>query len=275
MQHLTGLASIADRYDAILLDLWGVVHDGTQLYAGARGTMEKLRGEGKKIIMVSNAPRRSSKAAAVLSQLGIEPALYDHVITSGELGYQFLQSGKCEWGKRYFYIGPSKDADVLDGLDYQRQDDIKTSDFLLNVGFGSEEESTGDWQMLLRSAKAMNLPMLCLNPDLEVVKITGERFACAGVLAADYQRLGGTVQYFGKPYREVYQYCMRLFAPLPRERVLAIGDGIATDIAGAVNFGIHAMLITGGIFKKDEANIEALCERLGARPRYVMPRLMW
>jgi HAD superfamily hydrolase (TIGR01459 family) len=275
MQYLTNLSTVIDNYDALLLDLWGVVHDGTHLYPGVHAALQQLRDQDKKIIFVSNAPRRAKKAAAVLTQLGIEAELYDQVITSGELGYQWLASGQMPWRKKYFYIGPSKDADVLDGLEYHRVDDIKQADFLLNVGFGSEEESAEDWTNLLRAAKALKLPMLCLNPDFEVVKISGERFACAGVLAADYEKCGGEVKYFGKPFPEVYAKCMEWFA-LPKAKVLAIGDGIATDIAGAVSAGIDAMLITGGIIKKESPQqVAALCAKYHAVPKYVMPQLAW
>src|SRR5579884_941660 len=112
LQPLGGIAAIADRYDGWLLDLWGVIHDGSHLYPGAHDTVARLRQAGKKIIFVSNAPRRSFKAAKVLAQLGIEPELYDHVITSGEMGWQWLAAGKAPWGKRYYYIGPAKDTDV-------------------------------------------------------------------------------------------------------------------------------------------------------------------
>jgi len=163
---------------------------------------------------------------------------------------------------------------VLDGLDYKRVDDLKDAGFLLNVGFGSEDESAEDWQPLLRAAHALKLPMLCLNPDFEVVKITGQRYACAGVLAADYERLGGQVRYFGKPFAEMYEQCMEWLAPIAKSRVLAIGDGIATDIAGAVNFGIDAALVTGGIIKKSD-NVEELCRKHNAMPKYIMPKLAW
>lgn len=264
------------NYDALLLDLWGVVHDGSQLYPGVHETLGHLKKAKKKIIMLSNAPRRAVKAAKVLTQLGVDPSLYEQVLTSGELGYQWLEKGKVSWGKRYFYIGPSKDADILNGLDYQRADDIKQADFLLNVGFGSEEESADDWQPVLRAARAQQLPMLCLNPDFEVVKISGERYACAGIIAADYERLGGEVKYFGKPFAETYTHCMQSLKPIAKDRVLAIGDGIATDIAGAVGFGLDAALVTGGIIRKESpAAVEALCRKLKAVPKYVMPQLAW
>lgn len=275
MQPLDELSRIIGQYDAILMDLWGVIHDGSHLYPGVADALTHLRKAGKKIIFVSNAPRRSAKAVSVLTQLGIKPEWYDHTITSGELGYQWLASGHAPWGKRYYYIGPAKDADVLDGLDFQRSDDIKLCDFLLNVGFGSEEQSAADWQPLLRGAKGMKLPMLCLNPDFEVVKISGERYACAGVLAADYERMGGEVKYFGKPFADVYAYCMERLSPVPKARVLAIGDGIATDIAGASGFGLDAVLVTGGILKKQDDGLEALCRKHNAVPQYVMPSLKW
>lgn len=275
MQHLTNLSAVIDNYNALLLDLWGVVHDGSHLYPGVHDALQQLHAREKKIVFVSNAPRRAVKAEAVLTKLGIEAGLYHSIITSGELGYQWLADGKAPWGNRYYYIGPGKDADVLDGLDYVRVDDIKQADFLLNVGFGSEEESASDWSDLLRAAQRMDMPMLCLNPDFEVVKISGERFACAGVLAADYEKLGGVVKYFGKPFPEVYARCLELFH-VPKQKFLGIGDGIATDIAGAVGAGIDAMLITGGIIKKESPEqVAALCQKHNAVPKYVMPALVW
>jgi len=275
MQSLNQLRVIANKYDAVLLDVWGVVHDGTALYPGSREAMIALKASGKKVMLVSNAPRRSHKAVDVLEQLGVHTGLYDHIITSGELAYQWLASAESKVGKRYFYIGPSKDADVTHGLDYQRVDDVKQADFLLNVGFGSEGEVADDLTMLLRASKAQGLSMLCLNPDLEVVKISGGRFECAGVIARDYQRIGGEVMYFGKPYAMVYDYCLQTLLPVPKDRMLAVGDGILTDIAGAVNYGIDAVLVTGGIFKKDEQDIGKICAAHNAIPKYVMPQLAW
>ena len=271
MQLINNLSSIASRYDALLLDLWGVIHDGSHLYSGVKETLAALRGTDKKIIFISNAPRRTAKAAAVLDQLGIKREWYDDIITSGEIGYQWLASNSEKWGKRYYYIGPSKDVDILDGLDCQRVDDIKNADFLLNVGFGTEEQSSDDWHVQLQAASDLHLPMLCLNPDMEVVKISGEQFPCAGVLALDYEKIGGKVTYFGKPYPEVYGQCMEWLAPIDKSRILAIGDGIATDIKGAVNFGLDSVLVTGGILRKHSENVAALCQKYNAMPNYVIP----
>lgn len=265
--------SLTEKYDLFLLDLWGVVHDGSHLYPGVKEVLEKLRAAGKKVIFISNAPRRSHKVKAVLNELGVGEELYLDAVSSGEVGYQWLASGKAPWGKQYFYIGPGKDADVLDGLDYVRVDDVKAADFLLNVGFGSEEQTSDDFSMLLRAAKGLSLPMLCLNPDLEVVKITGQRFPCAGVLGREYERLGGEVTWFGKPYTAIYDYCEGE-AHGTKERTLAVGDSIHTDIAGGQDYGIDTLLITGGILKQEsETRIAEMCLAQGVRPTYIAPSL--
>jgi HAD superfamily hydrolase (TIGR01459 family) len=309
MQHITGLSTVINGYDALLLDLWGVIHDGSELYPGVHDALVQLRGAGKKIIFLSNAPRRASKVKTALTGLGIEPALYDGVVSSGEAGYHYLAQNRLG---HYYYMGPDKDADVLDGLDYLRVDDLKAASFILNFGFGSEEQSTGDMTPVLRAARLLALPMLCLNPDLEVVKITGQRFPCAGVLAHAYQDMGGEVVWFGKPYAEVYDYSMQLLtSPSPLEgegrgggvssmdallkipphpnpppqggrgyagkpRILAIGDSLETDIPGALHYGIDCALVTGGILKeKTVSEIEGLCRELRLEPTYIMPRLAW
>lgn len=276
MKPIVSLSAIISGYDALLLDLWGVVHDGTHLYPGVHSVLQELAKSNKRVMFVSNAPRRSHKAQQVLAALGIEEALYQEVITSGELGYRWLAQGKAPFGKRYFYIGPPKDADILNGLDFARVDDIKQADFLLNVGFGSESESNLDWEPLLRGAKTMGLPMLCLNPDLEVVKQSGARFACAGVIGQSYARMGGSVTWFGKPYPELYSYCLEQLAPVAKSRILAIGDSLDTDIPGALNAGIDCVLITGGILKQHSlASIEAMCMAQNLRPQFIMNQLAW
>ncbi len=273
MKPISGLSAVAPQYDALILDLWGVVHDGTHLYEGVHDTLVRLRDAGKKIIFLSNAPRRATKVESVLNSLGVSSDLYDHVLSSGEMGYQWLSSGKHTVGKRYYYIGPDKDLDILDGLDFTRVDDIKDADFLLNVGFGSEAQSTDDWMPLLRAARALKLSMLCLNPDLEVVKITGERFPCAGVIGRAYQNMGGLVTWFGKPFPAVYDRCMQWLSPLEKQRVLAVGDSLDTDIPGAVRYEMDCLLVTGGILKQEKPEtIDAMVRKIGLVPNYVLSK---
>ena len=273
MQSVKGLAQISEQYDLFLLDLWGVVHDGTSLYPGVLGALQALKDAGKEVIFISNAPRRSHRVKTVLTQLGIDTSLYREAVSSGEVGFKWLEEGLAPWGKRYFFIGPDRDADVLHGLDYVAVDDIENADFLLNVGFGMEAQTSDDFTPLLTEASALSLPMLCLNPDLEVVKITGEHFPCAGVLGKIYEKMGCKVVWFGKPYPEIYAHCVAL-THHPKTRMLAVGDSLETDIPGGQRFGIDTLLITGGILKKlSDAEVMEQCKALGLNPTYIAPSL--
>lgn len=276
MQPVAHFKTIVKEYDAFLLDLWGVVHDGSQLYPGVFDAITELNLAAKKIVFISNAPRRAHKVVKVLSQLGISPQMYTLAVSSGEVGYQWLAEGKAPWGKRYYFLGAAKDADIADGLSLSRTDDIKAADFIINCGFGVEEQTVQDYASLLRAAKSLSIPMLCLNPDLEVVKISGERFPCAGMIAKEYERMGGSVTWFGKPYGGIYESCMIPLGGMPKNRILAVGDSLETDIPGAQQFAIDAALVTGGILKhQTQEEIEAACAAQRLSPRYVMPALAW
>ena len=280
MQTFPGLKPIIDHYDAVLLDLWGCLHDGTALYPGALEALEALHTEKKRVVFLSNAPRRAVKAQVVLDQLGVPRNLYEAIVTSGEVGFQLLKNSTLNLGKRYTYLGPEHDADVLQGLPLTATPDLSEANFLLNVGFGSEGEGDSS-DDLLREAAALNLHMLCLNPDLIVVKQTGERFLCAGALAADYEKIGGHVTYIGKPYTAVYDYALKLLGSPPVETVLAIGDSVETDIAGANRAGIASALVTSGILKQEldgkprDPALQQFFNDQEVTPTYVLPGLMW
>lgn len=286
LTHLSELAS----HDFFLLDLWGVIHDGSAMYPGAAECLQKLKENNKRVIFLSNAPRRAAKAQSVLDALGVKREWYEAVVTSGEVGWRLVDSG--QWTVdgffvhrplstvHYYYIGPEKDADMPDGLPIRKVEHLQYANFLLNLGFGTEEQSSRDWSELLHAAAQQNLPMLCLNPDREVVKITGERYPCAGVIAEAYEAIGGKVRSIGKPYPEVYEYALNLFGNPPTSRVLAVGDSLHTDIAGAANAGIASVLVTGGILREkvaglDAAALDAWLKRQKEAPDFVMSRLEW
>jgi HAD superfamily hydrolase (TIGR01459 family) len=276
MKNISNLSSVVSSYDAVILDLWGVVHDGSHLYPGAHEALTQLRKAGKKIIMLSNAPRRASVVAKRLGELGVQESLYDGVMSSGEASYEWLATGGAGWGNRFYYIGPAKDAHVLHGLDFRRVSNLKNADFLLNVGYGSEEQSEEDFVPVLKLAQAKHLPMLCANPDLEVVKQTGQRFPCAGLIAQQYEALGGEVISFGKPFHHVYDRCQEMLGGVDKSKMIAVGDSVGTDILGAKNFDIHSVLVTGGILKhKTDVEIQAICKEQGAVPTFIAPALIW
>ena len=276
MQSIHSLSEIIDGYDALLLDLWGVVHDGDQLYAGVADTLAELAARHIPVVFLSNAPRRAAKVQTVLERLGVRPQWYRAIITSGDVGCRWLESGAAPWGPRYFYIGPEKDLDVLDAQRFERVDALAQADFVLNVGFGEDKHPVSDMIPLLREAHRHSLPMLCLNPDLEVVKHSGERHPCAGAIAVEYAKLGGAVSWFGKPYAAVYEHCMTQLPGIAKARVLAVGDSLDTDIPGAQAFGIDALLVTGGILHHMSlAGIAEECEARGLSPRYVSRGFTW
>lgn len=271
------LSSIKEDYDALLLDLWGCVHDGSALYPHANECLRQLKEAGKRVVFLSNAPRRAERAQVVLDALGVDRVLYEAVVTSGEVGFSLL---RAEGGaSTYYFIGPERDADVLAGLPYRAVDRVEEAGFLLNCGFGTEAQSTEDFAELLHAAVQQKLPMLCLNPDMEVVKITGERYECAGVIAREYARLGGSVRYIGKPYPEVYEHAFSLLAGVPKTRILAVGDGLHTDILGARDAGLASVLIAGGILAEamggGEAAMREWISRQDVQPDWVMPELRW
>ncbi len=273
MEFLNSISSIIPRYDAFLLDLWGVVHDGTRLYPNVRETIVSIKKSGKKVVFISNAPRRSSRVAGVLTQLGIESSLYDNIVSSGEVGFHWLEFGNQSWGNRYYLIAAEKDAGLLNNLDFEEVHDLKKADFILNLGFGTEEQTTEDFFPVLQKSAGLGIPMLCLNPDLEVIKISGERYPCAGAIAKSYVALGGEVKWFGKPHLEIYEHAHKLLGGIDKKQIIAIGDSLETDIPGAKKFGIDSVLVTGGILKDNTVDeIKKMCSELDLHPNYLIPK---
>lgn len=270
-------AELFSRYDAFIIDLWGVMHDGTALYPGAADALVWLRAQGKQVLFLSNAPRRAANAEATLAMLGIARSQYDHLLTSGETAYAMLAESHL-LGRRYYYLGPGKDEDVISGLPYVRVDKPEEADFILNAGFEYDYQPEAEIMPLLDRLHALQLPLLCINPDIEVVKQDGTRLLCAGWVATHYAGLGGTVTYVGKPHPEIYRRSFALLGHPPKEKILAIGDNLHTDIAGANHQGIDSLLITGGILtseqghQPDAAELQTAIARAGAQPTHVSPR---
>lgn len=269
-------AQIAAKYDGFIVDLWGVVHDGTLLYPGAAETLAYLHAQKQPVVFLSNAPRVASKAIDVLTRMGIPRDHYINVVTSGQVAYDWLASG-APFGKKYFYLGPGKDEDVIAGLpDFQRVNDPEAAEFVLNAGYQYDHQPDKEVLPVLQKLAALELPFLCANPDMEVVKQDGTHLPCAGAVAALYEGLGGRVTYVGKPYSRVYEACRKL---LGGRKLLAIGDNPSTDIKGANEARIDSLLITGGVLKVrygkllDVAEAFGVSGEVGAKPHYVLPSL--
>ncbi len=288
---INGLAAIADRYDAFIIDLWGVVHDGKQPYPGVLDCFATLKRTGKHTLLLSNAPRRAHAALGRLAELGLTRDRFDELLTSGEDAWEALRTrGRAaaapfyrDLGRRCFLFGAARDLSLFEQIDVERVDDIAIADFILCTNLYDYGEKPADHAATLRAAVARGQPMICANPDLVVVHGAALEY-CAGAVAALYEELGGRVVYHGKPHTPIYARARALLGGAAPARVLCIGDSLRTDIAGANAAGLDSLLVVGGIHREeftgpdgriDHARIEAACATAHARPTWIGPGLQW
>lgn len=273
---INGISEIVDKYDYYIIDLWGVLHDGTKAYPNALEALKYLHKNKKKVILLSNAPRRSRKALDKLNELGFTKDLYDYILTSGEVTYKYAKNEVN--GKNFFYIGPEKDRDLLDGAKKQEVAIASEANFALATGFEGFGSLFEEKKPQLDECLEAGLTMLCANPDRKVVNQKGEVQICSGLMAEYYKKNGGKVEYFGKPFPRSYQECKYFFGSPPNEKICCIGDSFHTDIEGGNRAGTKTLLIAGGIYK-DEINdsegniildnIYKLVENKYQRPNFV------
>ena len=283
MDHLAGFETLARRYDGFILDLWGVIHDGLQPYPGAADCLARIRDLGKPAVLLSNAPRRAHAAQAAMRAMGISDDLYSGILTSGEAAHMALRDRDDPWfaalGRRMYHLGPERDRNVFDTLDLERVERPEDADFVLNTGpddLGGATE-VGDWEALLQAFRRAGLPMVCANPDLEVIR-GGTRLICAGALTERYEAIGGEARWLGKPDPAIYSPVLAMLGTAPGA-TLAVGDALRTDIAGAKGRDIPSCWVLGGIHEAelggDPARIEAAAAAVGLRPVAVLPRFAW
>ncbi len=253
MEILDGIAPVADRYDGFVLDLWGVVHDGRRPYPGVPEALGELKARGKRVAFLTNAPRRSWAVQRLLDAMGLDRALYDGVMSSGEIAWRLMARRDHPFfaglrGRRAFHIGPERDLSVAEEGVAELVADPAGADFVLNTGPDPERGSADaeNYRPALEAAFAHNLPMLCVNPDRHVM-VGEERLICAGALADIYLALGGTVLEVGKPDPSVYEPVLELLGLSDCRRVLAIGDTPHTDLAGAQAAGLDALWALTGL----------------------------
>lgn len=285
---VAGLAGIADGYDGFILDLWGVIHDGERLYPGTIGCLEALRSRGKHYVLLSNAPRRVSVIRRQLSALGLPSELYGAVVSSGEETHRQLTSRRDPWfaglGRACFHLGAARDESVWEGVDLDMVGALAEASFILNTGPWDDAATVAQYEALLTDAATRDLPMVCANPDLEVVR--GDKLVlCAGALGLRYEELGGRVRYVGKPYAAVYRRCFEMLGIDDRRRILAIGNSLRTDVAGAAALGLDTIFVTGGLYAAarglapstppDPAALADLYSRAGVAPMAAMAMFAW
>jgi HAD superfamily hydrolase (TIGR01459 family) len=286
MEVLDGIESLADRYDGFILDLWGVVHDGRTPYPGVIHALTTLQTMGKKVAFLSNAPRRAWFVAEMLAGMNIGSPLYDGIMTSGELTRRYLLHRDLPFfaalGTHAFHIGPGRDLSVAEGLDIVLSKSATGAEFVLNTGPEPEAGNNDARAYIpaLKAAAARRLPMICVNPDREVM-VAGERLIAAGALADIYRDLGGgPVFEVGKPDPGAYPPVLELLGITDRSRVLAIGDSPRTDLAGAQAAGIDALWALTGLAEASHGRPDplALAEEAaaaGVSPIAALTGLRW
>lgn len=277
---LASLSEIAPRYGALLCDVWGCYHDGVAPYPAAVAALRAFRAQGGVVLLLTNAPRPASAVRAHLLSMGAPEDSWDAIVTSGDAARNEVASGRM--GARVEHVGPERDMGFFDGLAVERVARDAAESVVLTGLFDDETETPEDYAAAIAEWRARDLPMLCCNPDIVVHR--GPRLLyCAGAVAQAYEAAGGTVIQAGKPHPPIYRLAAEVLAARGAEgRVLAVGDGIATDIAGAAAQGIDTLFVTGGLAAAelsddpetpDPARLAAWLARQGAAPTYAIGRL--
>lgn len=282
---VTGLAPLAGGFDLILCDIWGVLHDGIAALASSGEALSRFREGGGRVVLVSNAPRPAGIVADQLDEIGVTRKAWDDIVTSGDLARAaIVQRGSDV----VYHLGPPRDRPLFEGLDV-RFGTAEEADYVLCSGlFEDETETVEDYSDMLAVMKARDLWMICANPDIVVER--GDRLVvCGGALGLAYEEIGGAVYFPGKPYRPIYEAALAKAAALmgrapALDRVLAVGDAMRTDIAGAAPLGISTLLLGRGIHAKelvwrsgrlDEASLHEWLSRQAFQPTFVAGELAW
>ncbi|UDL91328.1 TIGR01459 family HAD-type hydrolase [Mesorhizobium sp. PAMC28654] len=275
------LTDVSRGYSAILCDVWGVVHNGESHFPVAASALETARNSGIPVVLITNSPRRNTDVVAQMNAIGVPAGAYDRVVTSGDVTRDLIAEGP----RKIFHIGADRDLTIYDDLDVELVEEFEASGVVCTGLFDDEVEKPEDYAELLQRLRARNLPFICANPDIVVER--GERIIwCAGALARDYAHLGGRTLIAGKPHAPIYEVALAEVAdilgrPVERKEVLAIGDGMMTDVKGAADNGFDVLYVSGGIHARDygdsqrpdPAMLAAFLEKHGYRPVAVIPRL--
>ncbi|MGI9408198.1 MAG: TIGR01459 family HAD-type hydrolase [Hyphomicrobiaceae bacterium] len=275
------MRELASNYDAVLCDIWGVVHNGRDAFPEAHKALSAFRKSGGTVVLVSNAPRPWTEIAPQLENYGVPDHAWDAIVTSGDVTRHLIEA---DIARPMFHLGPPRDKPVFAGLDVNLvgEDDAQV---VVNTGlFDDHTETPDDYRERFADLVARNVRMICANPDL-LVERGDEIVHCAGGLAALYTEMGGDVAYAGKPYLPIYEMAGDLIseirgAPISADRTLAIGDGLKTDIAGAAAAGMDALFVPSGIHlspgeDRDQNTLNGLFANAAVKPVGAIDGLRW
>lgn len=281
---IDGLSAIAEGYDLVFSDVWGVLHNGMRAHPAACEALMAIRRRGVPVVLITNAPRQAPVVVGQLDRLGVPRAAYDAIVTSGDVSRDYMRTRP---GEPVHHVGPARDLVVFDGID-TRLAPIEEAAYVVCTGLVDDRtETLDDYQERLERMRARGLFFLCGNPD-KVVEVGHDLIFCAGAIGDRYQSMGGEVLYAGKPYEPAYEACWRhaerILGRRPdASRVLAIGDAMRTDVAGAVRMGFDCLFLAEGIHAEhllegdgiSRAGLAKLIAETGRHPRWAMRKLAW
>jgi len=273
----TGLGEIIGRFDLFLIDQFGVLHDGRAPYPGAVEALASIKRAGKTAIILTNSGKRAAPNTERLIELGFPRTTFDDVVSSGEVGWHSIKDGRLGApfvrGARVYVIGRRGDDYGLNGLDLRFTDNPALAEVILILGTDAPATSLVDYRAILAPAALAGVPALGSNPDKLMHTSSGLQPA-PGAIAEVFEQLGGRVRLIGKPYPDIYRYALALAPGVPPARVLAIGDSVEHDIAGAARMGFASLLIQGGILTGvTQAGLSKLYKQYGTWPDYFCGRL--
>lgn len=277
---IAALNDIADRYDVILCDVWGVLHNGVSAFPDASAALAGARARGVKVVLITNSPRPSDGVIRQMDGIGVSREAYDRIVTSGDVTRKLISAGP----KQIYFMGSERELPLVEGLGVEMTDEEKTQ-MIVCAGFRDDETETPEmYRDLLERFAARNVPMICANPDLVVER--GHRLIpCAGAIATLYEEIGGQTRIAGKPHAPIYEAALaearELRGDFELSRVLAIGDGMPTDVRGAVSQGLDLLYISAGIHARhymngdvtDETALGAFLAEHQVAPQWWIPRL--
>ncbi|WP_024507613.1 TIGR01459 family HAD-type hydrolase [Bradyrhizobium sp. ARR65] len=281
LRFVERLRDVLGGVDVVLSDIWGVVHNGLEAFPEACEALRNHRNQGGTVILITNAPRPADSVQRQLRKLHVADDTYDAIVSSGDLTRLYVAGHP---GRKLFWLGPERDSSIHRGLDAVLSP-LEQADYLVCTGLLDDETETAeDYRPMMLKARERNLTFICANPDIVVER--GDRLIyCAGAIAELYRELGGEVIFYGKPHRPIYERAMELAAaqqggPVQRNRVLAIGDSVRTDLAGAHGFGIDCLFVTRGIHSEEFEGIDQLDpasvkELFGHPPKALIRELRW
>ncbi|MDO1581165.1 TIGR01459 family HAD-type hydrolase [Rhizobium oryzicola] len=280
-RRIQTLGEITQGYDLILSDVWGVLHNGVDAFPAAGIALSEARARGTSVVLITNSPRPAPGVIEQLRALGVPDSAYDRIVTSGDVTRKLIAEGP----KKVFLLGPDRDLPLLEGLDVVRVAADEAESIVCTGFFDDEKEVPEDYHDMLTAFVARDLPFICANPDL-IVERGHRMIPCAGAVAAYYEDLGGKTRIAGKPHKPIYEAALAEAAAvrgtaIDHSKIIAIGDGMPTDVKGALGYGLDLLYVSGGIHaaeytingETDEAILNAYLKREGATPKWWMPRL--